>query len=108
MTQVRIEAGICGLVTIVSASKEGLDSVNINLESDCPKVIRFYQDITSIDMMGILSTGQDNPVLNTAVKYKLHPSCPVPVGVLKAAEVAIGIALPKDAVIKFTRSSTDT
>jgi hypothetical protein len=30
----------------------------------------------------------------------VHPACPVPSGILKAIEVAAGLALPKDASIK--------
>jgi hypothetical protein len=35
-----------------------------------------------------------------AAKHCKHTSCPVPSGIVKAVEVASGMALPKDASIK--------
>ncbi len=101
MIRVEIEPGICGLASIISASAGEDDSVRIKVESDCPKVRKFSQDISPIELVEVVSIGQENPVLNSAAKCGLHSSCLVPVGVLKAAEVAVGIALPKDASIRF-------
>jgi hypothetical protein len=42
-----------------------------------------------------------NPVFVSAQRAGCHPSCPIPVAILKAVEVAMGMALPRDAVIKF-------
>jgi hypothetical protein len=38
-----------------------------------------------------------------AAKYLTHSACPVPAGILKAVEVAAGLALPKDAAIKVSK-----
>lgn len=108
MIRVEIEPGICGLVSIISASSGENDSVRIKVESDCPKVRKFSQDILSIGIVEVVSTGQENPILNSAAKCGLHSSCPVPVGVLKAAEVAVGIALPKDVSIRFKNLKDET
>ena len=43
----------------------------------------------------------NSKVLDTAFKTIPHVSCPVISGVLKALEVGVGLALPKDAFIKF-------
>jgi len=42
-----------------------------------------------------------NPVYIAAEQSGSHPSCPVPAAVLKAAEAALELALPGDAVIRF-------
>ncbi len=42
-----------------------------------------------------------NPVYLAAEQSNCHPSCPVPAAVLKAAEVAMEMALPRDAMIRF-------
>jgi hypothetical protein len=39
-------------------------------------------------------------LLRMAAKHCKHTSCPVPSGIVKAVEVASGMALPKDASIK--------
>jgi len=42
-----------------------------------------------------------NPVYMKAGQCKLHASCPVPCGVIKAAEAELGLALEKDVKMKF-------
>ncbi len=42
-----------------------------------------------------------NPVYLAADHAGCHPSCPVPPAVLKAAEVALEMALAHDATIRF-------
>jgi hypothetical protein len=38
-----------------------------------------------------------------AAKHCQHASCPVPSGIIKAIEVASGLALPKDASIQVSK-----
>jgi hypothetical protein len=38
-----------------------------------------------------------------AAKHCKHAACPVPSGIIKAIEVASGLALPKDASITVTQ-----
>lgn len=38
-------------------------------------------------------------VLELGPQHLSHPACPVPAGIIKAIEVAAGLALPKDACI---------
>ncbi len=42
-----------------------------------------------------------NPVYIAAQQSGCHPSCPVPGAIVKAAEVALELALPGDAIIRF-------
>jgi hypothetical protein len=39
-------------------------------------------------------------------KFYTHTACPVPAGFIKAVEIEAKLALPKDAVIKFTENET--
>ena len=43
-----------------------------------------------------------NPVTIAAEKSGCHPSCAIPSAVLKAVEVAMDMALPKDVALKFS------
>jgi hypothetical protein len=45
-------------------------------------------------------------VFRPAVEAGLHPACLVPVGVIKAVEVVAGLALPRQASIRFCSDST--
>jgi hypothetical protein len=37
-------------------------------------------------------------------KYCTHAACPVPVGIIKAVEVEMGMALPMDVIIKINKT----
>jgi hypothetical protein len=46
-----------------------------------------------------------NKIYEKAGKCNLHPGCPVPCGVIKAAEVELGLALVRDVKIVFQNES---
>ena len=47
--------------------------------------------------------GEGPKTLRMAAKHCKHTACPVPSGILKAIEVASGLALPKDASIEVVQ-----
>ncbi|MGD8652001.1 MAG: hypothetical protein PVF92_07925, partial [Desulfobacterales bacterium] len=47
--------------------------------------------------------GKAPKTLHMAAKHCKHAACPVPSGIIKAIEVASGLALPKDASITVTQ-----
>ena len=57
--------------------------------------------LTEVDPYKEISYRGEGPVtLKLAAEHLVHPACPVPSGIIKAIEVAAGLALPKDASIK--------
>ncbi len=109
MTKVEVYAGICGFTTHIEAQDRGGYKASLSLDSECPnwiKVNEIFKD-QDIEVMKELfkdkATGTLNSkVLDVSLKTIPHVSCPVISGVLKALEVSVGLALPKDASIKFT------
>jgi hypothetical protein len=112
MINVDINAGICGFTTRVSAEKTSGYKGTFSLDSQCPnwqKVAESFAD-SEIDMMTELfkdkESGKVNSrIISTALSTIPHVSCPVISGILKALEVSVGLALPKDASIKFIDQS---
>ena len=47
--------------------------------------------------------GEGPQTLRLAAKHCNHAACPVPSGIIKAIEVASGLALPRDAVIEVKK-----
>jgi len=47
--------------------------------------------------------GEGPKTLRMAAKHCKHTACPVPAGIIKAIEVASGLALPKDASIQVSQ-----
>jgi hypothetical protein len=103
MAQVEIHPGICGCVTQATAELVGEDVVRLRLESTCGKVQKMAEELADLPLMETLAPILRNPVHQAADRQQLHASCPVPAGLLKAVEVAAGLALPKDAQIYVRR-----
>ncbi|MGQ9631286.1 MAG: DUF6951 family protein [bacterium] len=108
MAKVKIDAGICGFVTEVVAESEDMQYVALRVESPCPNVQKLAEELTREPLDALLeiaprkSCGRPNNsrILEASSKHIPHPACPVCVGILKAVEVAVGLALPKDAIIE--------
>lgn len=102
MITVRIESGICGFETVVRAFKTQRKSVGIAIRSDCKQVMALESQLRKIDMMDVIKTPiNKNPIYEIAGKCNLHSSCPVPCGIIKAAEVELGLAVRKGVRIVF-------
>ncbi len=102
MITVRIESGICGLITEVRAFKTQRKSVDIAITSECDQVMALESQLRKIEMMDVIKNPiNKNPVYEKAGKCNLHSSCPVPCGIIKAAEAELGLAIVKDVRIVF-------
>lgn len=102
MTEVTVRAGVCGFTTHIRAESSPEGDVLLTIASDCPSVQRLAQALPRVDPLREISYRGELPaVLEAAREYLPHPTCLVPSGILKAAEVAAGLALPADASITF-------
>ena len=108
MINVEISAGICGFVTMVYAEDKTGYKASFRLESECPNWQKVDEILggKELNMMTELFKDKKTGVLNSQVidvslKTIPHVSCPVISGILKALEVSVCLALPKDAAITF-------
>ena len=110
MVNVEISRGICGFTTMVHAEDKTGYKASFRLESDCPnwkkvddilggKELNMMTELFKDKKTGILNS----QVLDISLKTIPHVSCPVISGILKALEVSVGLALPKDAAIIFKK-----
>jgi hypothetical protein len=73
------------------------------IDSDCPTIQQLARELRQVDPMEeITYRGKGPRTLKLAREHCLHPSCPVPAGIIKAVEVEAGLALPKDVAISVT------
>ena len=70
-------------------------------ESECQQIQQFSERLSKLTLQEIFTPVTRNPVYLAAEQSGCHPSCPAPAAVLKAAEVAMKMALPRDASIRF-------
>ena len=101
MTRVIVEAGICGFTTTVEATKTGKRRVSVVLSSECEMVASMNGQLEDLGWLEALAPPTDSAVWQCACSSLQHPCCPVPIGILKAIEVELELALPRDVVIHF-------
>ena len=105
MAKAEIHAGICGFNTTVRTAMDG-SVCKVSIESDCQAIQKLAEHLTEVDPLGELSSRRRMPkTLDAGHQYCTHAACPVPVGVIKAVEVAAQLALPADATIKLSKEN---
>ena len=107
MTGVVVNAGICGFTATIKISKIAKRKVDIKIISDCEMVIKLSESIPELDTRDVLKPGAASEVHHQASIHALHTACPVPVAILKAIEVEMGMALARDVMIHFETSERD-
>lgn len=97
-----VDPGICGFPCVIKACKKGAREVSLKISgSDCEQIQRMAERLTTLSIKELFTPLSRNPVYASAEKSGCHLSCAIPVAVIKAAEVALDLALPQDAHIKF-------
>ncbi len=102
MTRIVVNPGACGFICRIEVAKAAKYRVSVSLESGCEQIGKLREEVKTMDFMEILRAphGQNSVSLSGA-RCGLHPSCPVPSGLLKAAEAELGLAVKKDVSFIF-------
>ena len=104
MAKVEIDAGICGFKTQVETLMSKKRSCSITIKSSCQHIQKLAEELAEVDPFREISFRGEGPItLQLATKYCSHTACPVPTGIIKAVEVAAGLALPQDAIIRVSK-----
>jgi hypothetical protein len=104
LAKAEIFSGICGFSTRVEAHKNGDGHVRLSIDSECKAIKRLGTALTEVDPFREFTFRGEGPLtLQLASKYCSHAACPVATGIIKAVEVAAGLALPADVTIKISR-----
>ena len=97
-----VDPGICGFPCVIKARKTGAREVSLEISgSDCEQIKRMAERLTTLSIKELFTPLRRNPVYVSAEKSGCHLPCIIPVAVIKAAEVALALALPQDVHIKF-------
>ncbi len=105
-TVAEITGGVCGLKTVVRATSTDGVTVLLDIASECPRICAMAGEMVTLDAVDEILR---KPLIETmpgvlAAKHKLHSSCLAPVGILKAVEVAAGLALPCLCQVELSRT----
>ena len=105
MAKVEINSGACGLSTTVKTTMNGA-KCSIEVESECEAIRALAEALPEVDpFQEITFMGEGPQTLAAGAENCYHTACPVPVGIIKAVEVAAGLNLPVDSSIKFVDDS---
>jgi hypothetical protein len=100
---VNVNPGICGFECEVKAEPVGKRSVRIQISgSGCTLIETFSGQLHEITLQDLFVPLTKNQIFVAAQHARCHLACPVPAAVVKACEVALGLAVPKDAAICFS------
>jgi hypothetical protein len=99
--RVQVDPGICGFNCSIHAYKGKGKTVRFKIQSDCNQIQILATHLEEIGIKDIFVPLTRSPLFLSAEKSKCHLACPVPSSLVKAAEVALGLALPKDVMITF-------
>jgi hypothetical protein len=102
---VKVMSGICGLVTEIRAtSDEPSGTVKLEFSTGCENIQQLADELDTVHPFEeIAFRGEGPKTLRLAVKHCKHAACPVPSGIIKAIEVAAGLALPKDVSMQVSK-----
>ena len=103
MAIANIHAGICGFRTTATATMadDGMTCA-VTIDSECPHVAAMAADLQAVNAFEEISFAGELPAtFRAAAKHCPHSACPAPAGIIKAIEVAAGLALPADAAIEI-------
>jgi len=105
VARVVVHSGICGFTTRIEATAAAAGRhVDLTIESNCAAVRKLAAELTRVDAFREISFRGEGPLtLQLAPQRLNHPACPVPSGIIKAVEVAAGLALPAEARIEVER-----
>lgn len=103
MTSVLVNPGVCGFQTNIVVAQADKRQFDIKLTTECELVNQLAQYITTLNIEEAFIRVQDSKLYEAVSSCSLHPSCPIPVAIIKALEVEAGIALARDITINFDR-----
>ncbi|MCD6518997.1 MAG: hypothetical protein J7M05_03630 [Anaerolineae bacterium] len=104
MTVVQVVPGVCGLETRIVARADEMFRVSLEITSACERVQELGQRLRQLSALEELrATIAETCTYKTAAECRLHVSCPVPSAILKAVEVAAGMALPADVHMRISK-----
>ena len=103
MCKLIVEPGVCGFKCEIEVQKEDKRKVAIEIKSDCEQISKLNTLLNSIELRDVFKPPIKNVVFKEAEKSGCHASCPVPIAVLKCAEVEMGMAIPQNVTMNFSQ-----
>lgn len=104
MTRVQVNPGVCGFLTKVTAESEDQQDVKVRVASGCKAVQAMMaalgEEFDAFEVC-LVKPGQGPFFEYASEHFPVHVGCPVISGITKCVEAECGLALKRDAEIRF-------
>lgn len=98
--KVTVDAGVCKMVSVITATMNEDGEVEVDIKSDCPAVLKMSWGIKPVfPFLVVESPMNETEIYQLASEHLRHTACPVPSGILKAIEVAGDLGIKRNATI---------
>ena len=102
MKKLKVEPGVCGLVSVITADGGGDTAVTISVDTQCPKVRNMIDALEQpVEGYEVCFEKPGSGAVYEAAEHLAHASCPIPSAVLKCIEAECSLALPKSVSFEF-------
>ncbi len=99
---VSVNPGICGFNCQVKTTRKSRRVATIKIiDSECQMINKLGENLTEISVTDIFSPHTKNLIFKSSEQAHCHLCCPVPIAIIKAAEVVLELALPQNVIIEF-------
>lgn len=104
MAKLKVNPGICGLMTVIEVQAPDEMNAEFKVESQCKHICKLVEDVPSVNGYDeVFKKYGQGEIAKAAAVHCPHAACPVPTAMLKGVEVVCGLSLPKDIEIKFEK-----
>ena len=108
-TRVEVFAGVCGHSAMIEVFRVDEAHVQVVITSACEQITDMNPDLVRVQWKGrgheVFKRMTESAVYQSAGRHIRHTACPIPTAILKAIEVEVGVALPKDVTITFSSAA---
>ena len=104
MAVVEVHPGVCGFHTRIVSTADDMFNVKLEITSDCQHIRQLAEQLQEVAAFQELRLPiNQTTAYQVAAACKTHAACPVPSAIIKAIEVAAGMALPADVHMTITK-----
>jgi hypothetical protein len=106
MTKVKINPGVCNLLTNAAAVSEDQMEVTLKVTSACESIRNMMKELgDTYDAFKLCLSKPGTGVFYeyAAEHFPGHAACPAIAGIIKCAEAECRLALPRDSEIRFVK-----
>jgi len=107
MIRATVDPGVCRFATTIEVTKINRRKVTVEITSECQNLDKFRESLREISGFEPMTPRAESEIHGAAAECKLHPACPVPVALMKAVEIEMGLALSRNVSITFERPGSN-